>query len=144
MSPSQNGELLKWKRATAPHSNQIDEAEGSEAAEQDSPGSLQQEATDQKGQRPTSASRLSSKLLYMEVAKQLSKDSYGAGEVPISSEVLSLLYSQQQLIAEQEKRMGEYERQISQSHAQEFTITQVDKKMSSVSESRHDLQSVAN
>ena len=40
--------------------------------------------------------------------------------------------------------MSEYERQISQSHAQEFTITQVDKKMSSVSESRHDLQSVAN
>ena len=80
----------------------------------------------------------------MEVAKQLSKDSYGAGEVPISSEVLSLLYSQQQLIAEQEKRMSEYERQISQSHAQEFTITQVDKKMSSVSESKHDLQSVAN
>ena len=40
--------------------------------------------------------------------------------------------------------MSEYERQISQSHAQEFTITQVDKKMSSVSESKHDQQSVAN
>ena len=37
ISPSQNGELLKWKRATAPHSNQIDEAEGSDAGAQDSP-----------------------------------------------------------------------------------------------------------
>ena len=40
-----------------------------------------------------SLGKLSSKDLYMEVAKQLSKDSYGAGEVPISSEVLELLVS---------------------------------------------------
>lgn len=34
------------------------------------------------------ASQLNSKSLYMEVVKQLSKDSYGAGQVPISAEVL--------------------------------------------------------
>ena len=38
-----------------------------------------------------SGQKLDSKKLYMEVVKQLSKDSYGAGHVPISSEVLELL-----------------------------------------------------
>lgn len=37
--------------------------------------------------------KLNSKELYMEVAKQMSKDSYGAGEVAISTEVLELLFS---------------------------------------------------
>lgn len=81
-----------------------------------------------------------SKQLYMEVVKQLSKDSYGAGQVPISAEVLQLLSAQQEHIARQEQRLQEYELQMSRpsagagsrpqrsartSDTQEFTIGQV-------------------
>ena len=79
-----------------------------------------------------SAGKLSSKQLYMEVVKQLSKDSYGAGQVPISAEVLQLLSAQQEHIVQQEQRLNEYEKHIknvlsrSQDAYQEFTITQVE------------------
>ena len=48
----------------------------------------------------------------MEVVKQLSKDSYGAGQVPISPEVLQLLSAQQHHIAQQELKLHEYEQKI--------------------------------
>jgi len=49
------------------------------------------EHTSDQKQNMISGQKLDSKKLYMEVVKQLSKDSYGAGHVPISSEVLELL-----------------------------------------------------
>lgn len=46
---------------------------------------------------------MSAQQLEEEVVKQLSKDSYGVVQVPISKEVLSLLSAQQERIKEQEK-----------------------------------------
>ena len=85
----------------------------------------------------------------MEVAKQLSKDSYGTGQVPISDEVFQLLSAQQEHIAQQEQRLQEFETHLKRTREslalpQEFTITQVDRRNSHASDSPISMQAVEN
>jgi hypothetical protein len=55
---------------------------------------------------------MSAQQLEEEVVKQLSKDSYGVVQVPISKEVLSLLSAQQERIKEQEKQIIEFKTKL--------------------------------
>lgn len=55
---------------------------------------------------------MSAQQLEEEVVKQLSKDSYGVVQVPISKEVLTLLSAQQERIKEQEKQIIEFKTKL--------------------------------
>jgi len=55
---------------------------------------------------------MSAQQLEEEVVKQLSKDSYGVAQVPISKEVMNLLAAQQDRIKEQEKQIIEFQTQL--------------------------------
>jgi hypothetical protein len=55
---------------------------------------------------------MSAQQLEEEVVKQLSKDSYGVVQVPISKEVLTLLSAQQERIKEQEKQILEFQSKL--------------------------------